>query len=65
MRGVLCVCVYVRGHDESALCEGREGHTSSREEEISKLMKGDRHDSVCEVECLLYSVAMVNINVYI
>ena len=35
----------------------------SREESISILVEADRHDPVRQVECLLYSVPMVNINV--
>lgn len=32
-------------------------------EVVTKLVEGDSHDPVCEVESLLNSVAMVNINV--
>ena len=30
---------------------------------VSVLVEGDRHDSVCEVECLLHSVAVVDVDV--
>ena len=37
--------------------------TCSGEKEVAKLVEGDGHHSVCEVEGLLYPVTMVNINV--
>ena len=38
-------------------------YTSAREEEIAIFMERDGHDSISEIECLLNTVAMVNINV--
>ncbi len=37
--------------------------TCSWEEEVAKLVKGDGHDSVREIESLLDPVAMVNVNI--
>lgn len=37
--------------------------TCAREEVVSIFVEGHGHDSVSEVECFLYSVAMVNVNI--
>ena len=39
--------------------------TCAGEEVVAIFVERNGHDSVCEIECLLYSISMVNINVQV
>ena len=44
-------------------CRNKARLACSREEEVAKLVEGDGHDTVCEVEGFLDSVTMVDVYV--